>query len=369
MNTSKKSILYIISSLDNQGPVQVLYDIISYMDFDKYDVSIMTLGKEGKHTLIGKFAKLPIKIIQNENIGKYNIYKLFVNLKFYIAKLHIDILHSNCFRSLFLGFFFRKQVVCIHSIYIYPGIQLQAINGRVIGKIINLIYKYIIKKIKYSIACSKSVSEEFLMMDQLKVDYIRNGVTSFKRNNEDKNNFKRLLGLDPYNHYFISIGRLSPEKNFITLIEAFKKAHLENFKLIIIGDGILMKTLQRSKDENVILSGFKENISDYLAASDFYITTSLTEGMALSTIYAMSSGLPLLLSNIAPHKEIFELAGNEKIGVLFRNDRLDSIVDAIRKIAQYPAYNELSINVTNVFFSHFTAEKMSKSYQDLYAYI
>jgi len=362
----KKTILYIISSLVNQGPVQELHDIIAYLDHEKYDVNVIALKKISQNTLTDQFEKLPIRIIQIENIGNYNFYRLFKIIKSFVAQNQVEIIHSQCFRSLILSSFFRKQLVCIHSIYIYPGLQAKSMNGKFIGIMSNFITKYLIKKIHYPIACAKNVSDEFIINDKIKVDYIRNGIVPFQRNSGDKRDVKTKLCLDPDCRYFISIGRLSPEKNFLTLIRAFKRANIQNCKLIIIGDGNLMEVLKQGADENIILPGFKKNINEYLAASDFYITASLTEGMALSTIYAMSSGLPLLLSEIPPHKEIIELSGKEKIGILFNNEKHDSIVDALQMMAEYPFYNELSINVTNVFKSYFTAEEMSKSYQRLY---
>ena len=39
-----------ISSLSNQGPPNVLYNIIQYMDFEMFDVSIITMVPEHKIT-------------------------------------------------------------------------------------------------------------------------------------------------------------------------------------------------------------------------------------------------------------------------------------------------------------------------------
>lgn len=362
----KKNTLYLISSLVNQGPVQELYDIIANLDFEKYDVHLITLSKETKNSLIDQFSKMPIKIVQTENVGKYNFYKLLKKLRLYVKQNDIDIIHSQCFRSLILSTFFINRITCIHSIYIYPGLQAKSMNGKFIGTISNLLTKKAIKKIQFPIACAKSVSDEFFEKDKIRVEYIRNGVTPFAKDIRDRNDIKKTLGLDTNYRYFISIGRLSPEKNFLTLMDAFNKSNLKGFKLIIIGDGSLMDNLRESAFDNIILAGFKKNIGEYLAASDFYITASLTEGMALSTIYAMASGLPLLLSEIPPHKEIMELAGDGNIGILFNNNNQDTIVDAIKEMAECSEYNELSKNITNVFRAYFTAEKMSKAYQNIY---
>ena len=42
----KIKVCYVISSLSNQGPPNVLYNIIQYMNFKKFDVSIITMVPE-----------------------------------------------------------------------------------------------------------------------------------------------------------------------------------------------------------------------------------------------------------------------------------------------------------------------------------
>lgn len=48
--TMKKiKVCYVISSLSNQGPPNVLYNIIKYMDFSKFEISIITMVEEQKY--------------------------------------------------------------------------------------------------------------------------------------------------------------------------------------------------------------------------------------------------------------------------------------------------------------------------------
>lgn len=239
-------------------------------------------------------------------------------------------------------------------------------NGNFVGIIINIVTKYLIKRIHYPIACAKSVSDELFIHDNIKANYIRNGITQFQKNFKTKNEIKNQLELDINCRYFISIGRLSPEKNFYTLMNAFKEANLTGFKLIIIGDGNLMEALKNIIDVNIIMTGFKAYIGDYLAASDYYITISLTEGLSLSTLYAMSTGLPLLLSDIPSHKEIFELAEGKEIVSIIVNNNQETIIDTIKKIATHHEYNKLSEEIISLYNTNFTAKKMSKQYQKPY---
>ena len=60
----KIKVCYVISSLSNQGPPNVLYNIIQYMNFKKFDVSIITMVPEQKITRMEEFRALPIKIVQ-----------------------------------------------------------------------------------------------------------------------------------------------------------------------------------------------------------------------------------------------------------------------------------------------------------------
>ena len=55
-------ILYIISTLEKTGPVNVLFDIIQNIDRNKFEPVILTLSKEKKNSIKSKFENLNIKI-------------------------------------------------------------------------------------------------------------------------------------------------------------------------------------------------------------------------------------------------------------------------------------------------------------------
>ena len=48
-------VCFLVSSLCNEGPVNVMYNIIQYMDFSKFKVSIITFIPEKKTTRIKDF--------------------------------------------------------------------------------------------------------------------------------------------------------------------------------------------------------------------------------------------------------------------------------------------------------------------------
>ena len=63
-NTMKKiKVCYAISSLC-EGPTYVLHNIVRYMDYDKFEVDIITMTPEKETTLIDNFRTLPLHIHQ-----------------------------------------------------------------------------------------------------------------------------------------------------------------------------------------------------------------------------------------------------------------------------------------------------------------
>ena len=76
----KIKICFLVSSLANEGPVNVLYNIVRYMDPQTYDMAVLTLIPEKKSSRLNDFEKLPLRIIPIEGRGLFkplNLYQKF----------------------------------------------------------------------------------------------------------------------------------------------------------------------------------------------------------------------------------------------------------------------------------------------------
>ncbi|MDE5602843.1 MAG: glycosyltransferase, partial [Helicobacter sp.] len=109
--------------------------------------------------------------------------------------------------------------------------------------------------------------------------------------------------------FCFAIGRLHSQKNYLTLLQAFKTLP-NSIKLYILGEGEqrgeIESYLHTHQIQNVILLGFKENIYPFLKKADIFIHASYYEGFPNAVLEAATFGLPLLLSDIPTHKEVFE---------------------------------------------------------------
>ncbi len=181
----------------------------------------------------------------------------------------------------------------------------------------------------------------------LKVNYINN-----KKKEKIDNRFIKT-------DYILSIGRLTRQKNFPLLINAFKEMIkvYPNLKLIILGDGedrkkleLLIKNL--SLGNNVFLEGYKKNIFNYLHNCECYISASLYEDPGFTLIESgfLNKSVIAADSNTGPS----EILNNSKNGFLFRNN------DKISLVNQYLQFKRL--NIKDVMNKKINLKRFSKKF-------
>ena len=137
-------------------------------------------------------------------------------------------------------------------------------------------------------------------------------------------------------NYFLSVGRLTKQKNHKILIDAFSLLDKNDDNcLYIIGDGeeknnLLIKIKELNLDKKIFLLGFKENIYPYLSASIAIISCSLWEDPGAVMIEAAFCNKIVLSSNCRNGPKEFLMNG--KAGYLFENNNIMSLKNNIEKL-------------------------------------
>lgn len=103
----------------------------------------------------------------------------------------------------------------------------------------------------------------------------------------------------------VHVGRFNEVKNHEGLINAFKVFNKKypNSELHLIGDGVLKSRMEQKASENGLLHkikfyGSQANVHLYLSDKDIFVLPSLYEGMPMSIIEAMGTGLPIVATNV-----------------------------------------------------------------------
>jgi len=147
---------------------------------------------------------------------------------------------------------------------------------------------------------------------------------------------------------FISVGRLVKAKGFDTLIRAFAKIKNNSiFKLVIVGEGEEMASLQQLAVENgvserILFAGTltKTEIKEWLVKSKILISCSHFETFGVSIVEALATGTPVLVTNVgAPSGFVVSEVGEVcKVG-----DVDDTCSKLEYMIDNYPLYNHNDI--------------------------
>jgi len=136
----------------------------------------------------------------------------------------------------------------------------------------------------------------------------------FKPLDEDEK--KKIKGeLTKGNPYFIYVGSLHPRKNVVNLIKAFdifKKEHGTDHKLVLVGrmawkNEELNKTYETTTHRDEIISTghiSNEQLPRYLAAAEALTYVSVFEGFGIPILEGMSSGTPVITSNVSSMPEV-----------------------------------------------------------------
>ncbi len=134
----------------------------------------------------------------------------------------------------------------------------------------------------------------------------------------DKKKKRESLGIDEASFVILSVGELNQNKNHEVIIRALKKLAQTDITYLICGRGdsaekleALIGELQLS--ENVKLLGFRTDITEICKIADLFVFPSYREGLPVSLMEAMASGLPILASNVRGN---VDLVTNEVNGYL-----------------------------------------------------
>ncbi|MCI5058333.1 MAG: glycosyltransferase family 4 protein [Flavobacteriales bacterium] len=105
----------------------------------------------------------------------------------------------------------------------------------------------------------------------------------------------------------VMVGNLRKSKNHHLALEGLGLAKNSNIHVTIYGEGDLRSGLEEiiaKESLNVKLAGIEFITSELLAKFDLFMMTSFHEGMPLTIIEAMRSGLPLLLNDLEEFHEV-----------------------------------------------------------------
>ncbi|HEY2734273.1 MAG TPA: glycosyltransferase family 4 protein [Polyangiales bacterium] len=144
----------------------------------------------------------------------------------------------------------------------------------------------------------------------------------------------------------VCVGRLSPEKGHVGLLEAFAKARARGAaaELVLVGDGPERERIDRAIEalqlqDHVHMRGRlaeRETLAE-VAASDVLVLASFMEGLPVVLMEGMALGLPVIAPRVAGVPELIE----DKVhGLLFTPAKWDELADHLHTLLSDPSLRD-----------------------------
>ena len=235
------------------------------------------------------------------------VYSFFATIRALFGRYDVIHYHAEgpCAMLWIPKLFRRKIVVTVH------GLDWQRAKwGNLASYVIKFGEKMAAKYADEVIVLSENVRQYFADTYHRTVTYIPNGIT--RPAQRDVQMIREKYGLEK-DGYFLSLGRIVPEKGVHYLIEAF--AGLDTDKKLVIAGGNsqavgYMEQIHRmaAQDKRVIMTDFVQGqILEELYSNAYgFVLPSDVEGMALTLLEAMSYGDCCLVSDICENTEVVE---------------------------------------------------------------
>ncbi len=328
--TCSLNILHVVENFGGAGLETVVKDLVLATPHEQaHNVSVCSLNS---HSLCGDILKQQGFNVWDLNWKKRRIssFTLIRDIRNIVKHEKIDIIHAHnyvpfyfsCFAAFSLN---TKIIVTFHGFQKWVPFSL-------------LTYPFLYFLAQRIVTVSESMNRHyrpFFSAAPKKVFSIVNGI-DVDRFSLKKGDVKRAdLGLNEDDFVVGSVGRLSPVKNQVAQIRIchMLKNSIPNIKLLMVTGSspdssslkseLIALAKQLDISDRIVILPFRKDVPDILKCIDIFLMTSITEGTSLALLEAMSSGLPVVASDVGGNSQIVEQNLN---GFLFDiNDPANSV--------------------------------------------
>lgn len=350
---------YVINYIRNGGPSNVIRNLIRCLDKNEYSITLITLFSGNDPAVVAELQGMNVKVIECKTLSRTGCFlgrtREFTSA---INKGSFDVIHTHGLVPDILSSRLNtnaNRISTVHNIMFEDYLRSY---GRMKAAVFIQLHLHALRKMSMAVCCSESVYD--ITVHYLnRVTYIRNGIgrttaKSFVSRND--------LGIPEDALVFVFAGHLNKGKRIGWLVEQFRKSHLPNEYLLVLGRGDEEYHCRKYEDSNVRILGFTSDPISYLKLADVYLSASESEGFSIAVLEALDNGLALLVSDINPHKEVFHIHPELYIGEYFSPDQFEEKLNVLRtRVKQIDKKSIIAFK--DQFLS---AEEMTRQYCKLY---
>ncbi len=186
----------------------------------------------------------------------------------------------------------------------------------------------------------------------------------YKKDARARKRKRSELGLRDSDFMLLSVGELNRNKNHQAVIRTVAGMKNKNLHYFIAGKGELEKELLQligclGVGRQVHLLGYRADVPELMDAADLYVLPSAREGLNVSLMEAMSSGLPCICSDIRGNRDLINSAEQKFYAAEDLAEEISAFISDLRVCKRYGAENQKK---ARVFDANYIKGKLQKVY-------
>jgi glycosyltransferase involved in cell wall biosynthesis len=334
---SQLKVLHICHSLRIGGLEQVVLDLVRLGPKFGFQSAVATLAASGELAPEVKELGSPFYLLgKREGLD----WRMVARIRGLIKSLGIDVVHAhNEGAGLYAGLaglWTRRPVITTRH-----GLSF-GVGGPWLRRVAGLVNQR-------TVCVGRDVMRMAREGDRIpgrKLRLIYNGVETGAdlMPDSEREKIRTSLGLDAEALMIISVGRLSPEKDYQSLLQTLAQiapATAAPF-LVLVGDGPQRNDLARTASElgmkdRVLLLGQRRDVPQLLAAADIFALSSISEGVSKAILEALAMGLVVVATAVGGTPELIE---DGVTGILVPPSRPDIMAQALSRVLADPQLAE-----------------------------
>ena len=336
---SRIRILHLLPDKDNRS--RLLENLVTGLDKKIFSQVICYLS--GDDDKLGPLEKWGYEIV-GLGIPKNKLKHFMPSLVFQVAKIvreqDIDIVHCQRHKCTVYG----TIAACMASKNVKVVTTVHGLNRtRTLGrKLLNIA---LFSRISRIIAVSEAVRQDILKTNRIsppdKVITVYNGIDTKRftiSGLTQQEAQSRLDLIDKDAFVFGTVGRLTKVKGQAVLLKTFARVCQKHpgSCLVLVGRGPLETELRElaaklNIENRVMFLGYRKDIPEILRAYDVFVLPSFSEGLCLSLLEAMVSGIPAIASRVGG---IPEVLNSPDLGIMVSPNSVEELALAMGRYCE-----------------------------------
>lgn len=372
-NDGRINILFVIMQMEMGGAERLVHNLAMKLDRRRFNPSIAWFNGD---VALKEFADLNILLCHVPKVKRFD-FSTMKRIGEIIREHDIHIVNAQHFMPMIYSFYgskIKNRIKLFATIHSEWEIESIPLKWRLIGGLL-------LKRTEGIIGVSQKatgLAQRIFRLPASKTITIENGIDldSFNNGNRDQA-LKRKLGIAEDEKVIGVVANLKKIKNHLFLLNSFRDLvkRYNSVKLLLIGQGFKGdpdNTEQELRDfvkangldRSVLFLGYRPDIHELLGVMDVFCLTSFKEGLPISLIEAMASGLPVIGTDVEGIKDVII---PNKNGLLISPDDTNGLSNALYALLQNDKMRiQMGKESRELATGSYSLKECVRKYQDLF---